>query len=150
MLQRCSIGRRTTDGSTGAAALEFIAGTKGASIKSILISLAAATASTYGIGRPAALGITPTSPVTSLVEQDTQASVTSKTAVAWGTGPTVPANFYRRVTLPAVIGSLQLFDFGPAGLWVPAAASIVVWNLAANGVVDVTIVHDEMIVAPTF
>ena len=147
---RSSIGRRTTDGSSGAAALEFIAGAKGAFIKQMVISLAAATASTYGIGRPAALGITPTSPVTSLAELDLQAQVTCKTAIAWGTGPTVPANFFRRVGFPATIGSFQPFDFAGNGLWVPPNASVVVWNLAANGVCDVTIVADEPAAAPTF
>jgi hypothetical protein len=144
---RSSIGRRTTDGSSGAAALEFIAGAKGCFVRQIVISLAAATASTFGIGRPAALGITPTSPVTSLAELG-DGVVTCKSAVAWGTGPTVPANFFRRVGFPATINSYQPFDFG--SLYLAPNQSIVVWNLAANGVCDVTIIADEPIVEPTF
>jgi hypothetical protein len=141
---RSSIGRRTTDGTTAAAALEIIAGAKGCFIKELLISMAAATASTFGIGRPAALGVTPTSPVTSLVEAGGDSPATVKTAVAWGTGPTVPAAFFRRVSLQNVIGSLQVFKFtGGNGLYIPPNASIVVWNLATNGVADVIVVADE-------
>ena len=60
-----SIGVRTTSGTTGTAAWEIrSSSTDRLFIVEIGIFLAAATASTYGLGRPAAIGITPTSPVT--------------------------------------------------------------------------------------
>lgn len=140
---RSSIGRRTVDGTSGAAALEIIAGSvKGFLLRELIITLAAATASTFGIGFPAAKGITPTTPVTSLIEMPGTDVVTVQTAVAWGTGPTVPGNFYRRIGFPATIGSGMPFYFAK-GLYVPAGMSLVVWNLAANGVADVTVVAEE-------
>lgn len=143
MAARYSIGRRTTDGSSGAAALEIIAGAKPAYVREITVSLAAATASVFGIGRPAAIGVTPTAPVTVLDEAGgdaNEAHVT--TAVAWGTGPTVPAQFFRRVGLPAAVGNSHTFSFEPRGLTIPAGGSLVVWNLAANALADVTVVVD--------
>lgn len=140
---RTSIARRTSDGTTGAAALEIIAGTKGVFLREVQVILAAATASTYGLGRPAAKGITPTSPVTNLGEGPSDATPLVKTALAWGTGPTLPADFFRRVGFPATIASSVKWEFIAPGLYIPPATTIVLWNLAANGVVDANVVVDE-------
>jgi hypothetical protein len=141
MAARYSIGRRTADGSNAAAALEIRAGAFApAYVREITITLAQATASIFGIGRPAVIGITPTAPVTVMDEAGGDASEASvTTAVAWGTGPTVPAQFFRRVGLPAAIGQSYTFSF-PNGLTIPAGGSIVVWNLAANALADVTVI----------
>jgi len=108
------------------------------------ISMAAATASIYGLGIPAAIGITPTSPVSNLVEPDRGLTGVVTTAVAWGTGPTVPAQFFRRIGFPATIGAglpePWRFD---NGLFIPPAKSLVLWNIGTNRVVDVTIEVDE-------
>jgi hypothetical protein len=143
---RTSIGRRTSDGTAAAAALEVIAGAKGFFLRELWLSMAAATASIYGLGVPAAKGITPTTPVTNLVEgapATTPALVT--TAIAWATGPTVPAAFFRRIGLQAAIGAglPAPWTFGNQGLYVPAGTSIVLWNIGTNGIVDVDIVVDE-------
>lgn len=142
-MNRGSIGRRTSDGTSGAAALEIIAGTRGAFLVSLEINLAAATASTYGLGRPAAKGITPTTPVTILQESARDTALLAATAIAWGTGPTVPAQFFRRCGFPATIATQIFWAFGGQGLWIPPSASVVLWNLATNGVVDVNVVVDE-------
>jgi hypothetical protein len=142
MMHRVSIARRTSDGTTGAAAFELIAGTKGVLLREMLVTLAAATASTYGLGRPAAKGITPTAPVTLMSELGSNDPVATATALAWGTGPTVPAQFFRRVGFPAVITSFMLWTFAN-GLAIPAGESLVLWNLASNGVVDVSVEVDE-------
>jgi len=140
---RASIGRRTSDGTSGAAAYELIAPSdKTALLRELTVSLAAATASTYGLGRPAAKGITPTSPVALLLESGSDKPPATTTAVAWGTGPTVPAQFFRRVSFPAVIGSTIVWTFA-GGIPVPPGTTLVLWNLAANGVVDVSAVVDE-------
>jgi len=141
-LIRSSIGRRTSSGTAAAAALEIIAGARALFVREVVIALAAATASTFGLGRPAAKGITPTSPVTSLSEQPGDAVSTATTAVAWGTGPTVPADFFRRVGFPAVIGSTITWYFNN-GLFIPASGSLVIWNIGTNGVCDVTFVTEE-------
>jgi hypothetical protein len=142
-LIRSSIGRRTSDGTAAAAALEIIAGSRGAIVRDITVSLAAATASIYGLGRPAAKGQTPTSPVTSLVEGSIDPSnVALQTAIAWAVGPTVPANFFRRIGFPATIGSTIVWTFGQ-GLFIPSGTTVVLWNIGTNGVADVTITADE-------
>lgn len=148
---RGEITRRTSDGSNAAAAMEIIAPvTTGVWLREMSIYLAAATASLYKIGRPAVKGITPTTPVTVLPDSGTAGDVHTTTALAWGTGPTVPAQFFRAVAFPATISSSVVWLFSSIvegrtvnGLWIPAGASLVLWNSAANGVVDVNIVVDE-------
>ena len=107
------------------------------------ISIVAATASIFGIGRPGAIGVTPTSPQTFLDESDGNgpAGLTTS-AVAWGTGPTVPTNFFRRVATPATIGSGVIWTF-PRGLGLPISGSVVLWNIGTNSVADVWAVCDE-------
>lgn len=136
-----SITRRTSDGTAAAAALEIYTSARNVSIKSIQISLAAATASTFGIGIAAAQGVTPTAPVALLSEDRTRAASATSTAVAWGTGPTVPAQFYRKVYFAATIGLSQKFTFD--GLALNVGESLVVWNVGTNGVADVEIVVSE-------
>ena len=105
--------------------------------------IGAATASTYGLGRPAAIGVTPTAPVTVQAHEADPAG-TAQAAVAWGTGPTVPAQFFRVVTLPAVIGSGIIWTFGANGIVIPISSSLVVWNITANSaVLDVYVEVDE-------
>jgi hypothetical protein len=142
---RSSIGRRTSSGTASAAALEIVAPTgKPCKVIRVEVYLVAATASIFGLGRPAAKGITPTSPVNSLSEVNGNelGGILTQTAVAWGTGPTVPVNFFRRVGLPATIGVGVVWDFD-GGLWIPANASLVLWNIGTNSLADVNVVADE-------
>lgn len=114
-----------------------------ASVMELDIFLGAATASRYGIGRPAAIGITPTSPVTVLAEDPASPAGTVTTALAWGTAPTVPANFFRAIALPATIGTGVIWTF-PRGLQIAISSSIVFWNLATNAAdVENAVVVDE-------
>lgn len=97
----------------------------------------AATASVFGVGRPAAIGITPTSPQTFVDESDGNGGTSTVTAaVAWGTGPTVPANFNRRIALAASVGAGTIFTF-PRGFGLPVSSSLVLWVIATASVVDV-------------
>lgn len=107
------------------------------------LSQVAATAGVFGIGRPAAIGVTPTTPITWLDEQDGNGPVGLTTsALAWGTGPTVPANFLRRIACPATIGAGVIFTF-PRGLGLPVSGSIVIWIIATAPVCDVWGCVDE-------
>ena len=107
------------------------------------ISQNAATAGAYGIGRPAAIGLTPTTPQTFVDEGDGNGPAAQTTAaVAWGTGPTVPANFNRRLSCAATIGVGAIFTF-PRGLGIPTSSSIVLWIIATAPVCDVYAVIDE-------
>jgi len=142
---RGSIARRTTNGVDASAAYELIAPpVRGAWLRELLVTLAAATASTYGLGRPAAKGVAPTTPVRLLNESGGDPmAVESTTAIAWTTtAPTVPAQFFRRVSFPATVSSSILWVF-VNGLYIPGGETLVLWNLATNGVVDVTAVVDQ-------
>lgn len=136
---RLSLGVRTVNGTDAAAAWEIRAGATPGRLKimEMGIFLAAATASIFGLGRPAAVGITPTTPVNFLQEDpnDVLAANVALSALAWGTGPTVPTAFLKRISLPAVIGTGVIWTW-PKGLVVPASESIVLWNLGTNAVVD--------------
>lgn len=147
-MARYSLRTRTTVTTSGAASYELICTSAARRIRlmELGIFLGAATASTYGLGRPAAIGVTPTSPVAFLPEDPADVTGLSTTAVAWGTGPTVPANFFRVVALPATIGAGIIWSFGPAGLVIPntGISTLVLWNITANSAVtDVYAVIDD-------
>lgn len=134
-----SLALRTVDGTSAAAALEIRTGaTPGrARLMELGFTLVAATASVYGLGRPQAIGITPAGAVDFLPHDsnDVLASGVIQADTAWGTGPTVPLNFIRRIGLPATIGTGVIWTFGE-GIVIPVSSSLVLWNLAANSVVD--------------
>jgi hypothetical protein len=141
-MARYELGIRTTVTTIAAAAAELRAASGNpVKVSEIGITLGAATASTYGIGRPAAVGVTPTSPVTVLPCNPNETPGTATTAVAWGTGPTVPAQFFRRVSLPATIGAGITFVWPEHRFLVmpanaaAAVASIVLWNITANSAI---------------
>lgn len=115
-------------------------------IREIGIFMGAATASVFGLGRPAAIGVTPTSPVTCQAEDTGDPAGTAQTAVAWGTKPTAPTSsiYLRRIGLPAAIGAGVIWTWpdGP-GLIVPVSSSIVIYNLNTNGVADIYVRYEE-------
>lgn len=134
-----SAGIRTTSGTTGEAALEIIAGAdKGFRLMGMItVAMAAATASTFGIGRPAAKGVTPTTPLAAGANDSGVPSQVT-TALAWGTSPTIPGSFFYRITLPATVSAFREFVLPSDGIWVPKGRTIVLWNLASNGAVDIS------------
>lgn len=96
------------------------------------INLGAATASTYGLGRPANDGsVAQTAPVLFQAENGADPAAQTGTAVAWGTAPTVPAIYLRRCYLPATIGAGIIWTF-PRGLTIAVSKGIVQWNIAAS------------------
>lgn len=141
-MARYELGVRTTVTTIAAAAAELRAASGNPfKLAEMGITLGAATASTYGLGRPAAVGVTPTSPVTVLAMNPSESTGTVTHAVAWGTGPTVPANFFRRIALPATIGAGIIWTWPPKSFIVgpgnaaAAVASIVLWNITANSAI---------------
>ena len=139
-----SLSQRTTSGTAATPAWEVrsTAANKPA-VMEIGLTNVAATASVFGLGRPAAIGVTPTSPQTFLDEQDANGGTGATTScVAWGTPPTVPTNFFRRVALPASIGAGVIWTF-PRGLRIALSNSIVLWVIATASVVDVYAAVDE-------
>jgi hypothetical protein len=107
------------------------------------IFLNAATASTFGLGRPAAVGITPTSPVDFLPEDNADVFTTGslQACLTWSTLPTVPTNSFRRVGLPAAVGAGIIWTF-PKGILIPISGNLVIHNLATNGAANVYAVVD--------
>lgn len=108
-----------------------------------LTSLFQTSGDTFGIGRPAAIGVTPTSPVTWLADNPASPASTVQSALAWGTGPTVPANFFRRFR---EFGSTYYSAYFIGGLTIGASSSVVVWVITqgfAGTVVEMYGVEDE-------
>jgi len=140
-----SFSALTTGVGSASAAWEIRTGSTPGRVRilEIGIFLQAATASDYGLGRPAAIGVTPTSPQDFLVEDpnDVIATGVLQSALAWGTAPTVPANFFRRISFPATIGSGVIWTF-PRGLVIPVSSGLVLWNFQTNGAVEAYAVAD--------
>ena len=131
------LAQRTTATTAASANWEIrSASTNKPRIMELGISQTAATAGVYGIGRPGAIGITPTSPQNFVAEDDAGAPTSLSTAaVAWGTGPTVPTNFNRRFACAAVVGVGIIFTF-PRGMDIAISNSVVVWIIATAPVND--------------
>lgn len=133
-----SVSQRTTQTVAGNAAWEV---RSGAGLKPKIMELGitqvTAVAGTYGIGRPAAIGVNPTSPVTFVDENDGNAPASTVTAaVAWTTtAPTSPTQFNRRLTCSAAVGSGTIWTW-PRGLGLPVSSSIVLWIIATAPTLD--------------
>ena len=114
-------------------------------VRELGVALGAATASILGLGRPAAVGVTPTSPKTFLAEDPADVAAAVASAIAWGTAPTLPsADPLRRIGLPATIGAGMIWQFGESGLVIPAGGSLILYNLAASAAaLDIYAVVDE-------
>ena len=138
-----SLAQRTSNVTTAAACWEIRTTSSGkVTIQEIGASLVTAAATVIGIGTPAAIGSSPTSPQTFLREDSADQTAVTTAAVAWGTGPTVPANFVRRWSFPGTIGSGIVFTF-PQGLVIAASSSLVIWNILGGATMDVYAVIDE-------
>lgn len=140
---------RTSSGTTGAPALEVIAPaastsapeqSKGLFVSALRVTMGAATVGLFGVGRPAAKGVGPTTPVRMLpVGAGQLTDIQSTVAVAWTTtAPTIPAAYFERINLPAVIGTGVLIEFRTP-IYIPAGETLILWNLGTNGVADVTV-----------
>jgi len=138
-----TIARRTTNVTSGQSAHTiYTTTTDRAAILEAGIFMAAATASLFSLGRPAAAGITPTSPVLLLAEDPAVPAATTNSALAWGTSPTSPTTDLRKWSSSAQIGQGVIFTF-PRGMIIAVSSSFVLQNLATNGVVDSHFVIDE-------
>lgn len=104
---------------------------------------AAATANSVGLGRSANTP-TLTGGVALIPEDEGRPAGQTQAAVAFSVAPTVPAQFFRRFTTAALVGSAVVFTF-PRGIVLPAAGQgIVAWNITANSAaVDIHTVVDE-------
>lgn len=139
-----SFAVRTTNAGNAAAVWEIrTSSARKATLLELGFFCNAATASVYGLGTPAAIGVTPTSPQDFLPEDPSFvfATGTVQSALAWATGPTVPANFFRRWSGPATIGAGVIWTF-PKGIAIAVSSSIILWGFATSSVVDAYAVLD--------
>jgi len=139
-----SLSLRTTVTTIAAAAWAALSpSTNEAGVMELRYVNGAATASVIGVGRS---GNTPTlsAGTAFLAEDEGRTAGVTQAGVAFGTAPTVPANFFRRASIAAVIGVGIIYTF-PRGLVLAAAgAGLVVWNITTNSaVVDIDCVVDE-------
>jgi hypothetical protein len=108
------------------------------------VNIGAATTSTYGLGRPGNDGsVAQTSGLAVLAENPSDPTGQSTTAIAWGTAPTGPTTYFRRVYFPNVIGAGVIWTF-PRGMITTASHGFVLWNIAASSALThVHLVVDE-------
>lgn len=138
-----SLANRTTNVTTGNPSFELRAPASARNrLMEIGIWVNAATQSPLGLGRPQAIGGTPTTPINVQAEDPNDAAGNSQTALAWGTPPTIPLQFFRRFNIANLIGAGVIATF-PRGLVTAGGASLILWNLAAVSVYDVHVVVDE-------
>ena len=140
----CGQGVRTTNVTINQAMMEIIAG---ASSRLAVLELgminATAVGLTIGLGRPAAIGITPTTPSLLQRMDPADTACVGATALAWGTSPTSPVFFMRRFTFPAAIGMGVVWTW-PKGLMIPTNGSVVLWNISATQASDVNIAAEDL------
>jgi hypothetical protein len=103
---------------------------------------ATGTASSYGLGRPSAQGVTPGTSSTFQRDDSADPACVTTVSLTWGTSPTAPANYHRRWNSAATVGVGIIWTF-PRGLIVPVSASLVVFNVTATVATDSSWVIDE-------
>lgn len=107
-------------------------------IREIGIFSQSGVAAIIGIGRPAAIGITPATETTVQAGNSID-TIAGNTVIAasWGTAPTTPSTFMRRADLQAVQGAGVIWTWLPGEfvLWSGAAINtIVAWQISALAV----------------
>lgn len=151
-----SAGMRTS--ATSSAALEVLAtGSERPKLLEVGLFLATAVASVYGIGRPSvksAGGSSQAATIALAAEDpaDEANGAASQTLMAssWATtAPGLPAKFFRRIGLPATVGTGVIWTF-PRGITIPSSSgagafpSVTIHaTSAAVGVLDAYCVVDE-------
>lgn len=128
-----SQGRPTTVGTVTAPSYDIKASaTNSPKLMEFGVNLGAATASTYGLGRPANDGsVAQTSGLAVLPENPADPAGQTTTAVAWTVAPTVPTTYLRQCYLPATIGAGIIWTF-PRGITMAVNKGLVLWNIAAS------------------
>lgn len=134
----------TTNTTTTQACIEIIAGTIPFFLRQIDVTLTSAVASVLTIGKPAAMGITPTapSPIPSIDGPGTSFSQATR-ALAWATSPTQPTNGVDHFVFPATIGSFKSLAWEPKAFRILPGQSLVLFNVGVVGTFNVTVRIDE-------
>lgn len=80
-----------------------------------------------GIGKAGNSGSVAGTNQTPNAEDPADPAATVQIMAAWTTAPTVPGSFFRRFSIPAVLGAGIIFTF-PLGLVVPVSSDYCIWN----------------------
>lgn len=126
----------------GTAYAAIKAGSNPVTVYEIALFNASAVVSNVGIIRAATVGVATTSIVPA--QEGSSGTPLWRLETAWSTAPTVSTNVYaRQIAAPAAIGNGYTFTF-PDGLYIPAAASLLIWNfLGTSATSFVHVVADE-------
>lgn len=138
-----SLALRTTNFTSSQACVEiYTPSTTSCTIFEISIFQATATASTYGLGRPAAQGITPVAVPFQAESSTSDPASLVNASLSWGTSPTAPAQYLRRANSAASIGPVTVWTF-PKGLYLPPSASLVIFNVTTTDASDINFVINQ-------
>lgn len=138
-----SVAIRTTNVTISNAAAEI---RTTAAVKARMLELSiiqsAATAQSLGLGRPAAIGVTPSTTATYQRDDSADPACVTVLASAWTTSPTAPTTYHRRWNSAATVGVGIVWTF-PRGIIIPVSSAVVVFNITAGAAVDLNSVIDE-------
>lgn len=144
-MARYSTGINTTATSTGTGRVQIRAGSSDrVLIREIMLTIGAATASTFGLYRSATLGTASTS-VVAVPQDGADGAAGAVIETAWSAAPTISTNVpLRRLTVPATIGAGFIWQFYDQPLIIPLSGGVILWALSATAAVqDIYVVHDE-------
>jgi len=138
-----SISIRTTNVTINQAPWQLLC-TAGAKCRILELSFtqAAATASSYAFGRPAAAAVTPGTTLTFQRDDSADPACVTTVSSTYATSPTNPTVPHRRYNTAATIGVGIIFAF-PRGITVPLSGAFVMSNITASSVGDANIIIDE-------
>lgn len=143
-----SLALRTSNVTSANANVELQPQSVAVRVLEIGIFQAAATASSYGIGRPAAIGVTPGTQSTFRRDDPNLAAPTCKAGLTWGTSPTAPSPYHRLWNSAAAVSGIvftfprvNFHDFG--AIVVAPGGNLVIFNITASVVCDVHFAIDE-------
>lgn len=138
-----SLGLRTSNITINQAPCQLLT-TAAVKCKILEVSIvsSAATAASYGFGRPAAAAVTPGT--TSTFQRDDSADPACVTTISltYATSPTNPTNMHRRWNSAATIGVGTVWSF-PQMMTVPVSGAVTICNITASAALDVTWIIDE-------
>lgn len=135
---------RTLNTTTASPVMEIVAN---AVVSPRLIEISifpqSAIANAIGLGRPAAVGVGPVSPVTVQPENLTDPAGQTQLSVQWATAATAPAAFVRRATFSGSVAGIGIIWTFPRGIIVSTNKTLVVWNLTTGSImcINVTVVE---------
>ena len=132
----------------GVAALELRAPTRRFKIREFSVASQAATAFRFGLGRPAAIGVTPVTQSTVQAQDPAEVAGTTISVISWTTGPTVPGTQLRQFDFNNVPGSAVIWTWPSDGELIDpivagAATTLVLWAITAGPTCDYYAVGGE-------